>query len=1632
MGLTKIAGRYELQEQLGEGGMGVVWRALDTKTGSPVAIKVIRDISDANALELFAKEWRALAEMSHPNIVEVRDVDIIEENKHKKPFFVMPLLQGATLAELISHASARLTLGRVVEIITQVCKGLQAAHQRGLVHRDLKPSNIFVMDDYTAKIIDFGVVYLAGTKSTTGQKGTWQYMSPEQAQLKEITPASDIFSLGVVLYETLTLRKPFARATVEETVRAICKVIPPPVSEINPSVNDLVSKVVHKCLAKQPMHRFASASELAETLNKAYRNEPIFDPQKIQPRIERAKNAFKAGDDVFASEILGEIEAEGNLDPQITVLRSQIDLAAKVKKTRHLMEGARARMEQEELPLALEKVREVLELDPGNADALAMRGTIEKQRNETQIDKWLELAQTHLGNHDFTAARHAVEEVLAIRRGEPRGLDLMEKIESIEEEARHIRAQKEQLYNSALKAYQNDEVDTALSKLERLLVVGRSNPDAAVPERDAVYQSFYKEVRSERDAIHGAIEEAQHHFSGKNFAEALRICKDGLAKHPGNGAFLALKIQIEDAERQELSAYIAEVSNRVESEFDLDRRANILREACDRYPREAQFAQQLKVVRERRDLVNSVVAKARQFEERGQYSDALSQWDMLRNIHPQYPGLTFDLEQCKKQRDRQVRDEERTRAIQEVERFMEARSFAKAMDCANAALKEFPTDEELSVLLNRAEQGLERIKQSRRLLDEGQRAFTEKNLPHAAELLRNGLKLDPRFSGLRDALVNVLTEWARVLLQEDWRNAEPLYEEVRGVDPSHPAVQALRSTIAEAKRQAVVAKCLTSARDLAAAGNAAEALGVVRTARGDYPNDPRLEQYEATLLRDWKELRGVGNARMAPEVEGRVPERVPLEKLAGDAALEKPVGHEAELPSDVEIGRTVSEVQPVSRSQDVNRDRLRQFEATKVFPLEDKKKARESALMMRARAARKAVLDYVRSGVGWASTRRASIQWIPQRWVSLQRALPRWTSQKWAPLMLVGFAALIAVVAVVPYLAVHRRVPQTPSQIQPDKAATQVRIFKDPPDATVTVDSKPLPSDTVLVPAGGTVTIEVSRLGYKTKTMQLTSQPRQEIKLDAEPLRISIETSEKDGAVELDDQKVGDLSNGVLENYELAPDGNEHKLSVVVRDRRLFTLAFQAIPGAAPRLNPISANDFLAVAGLGANTTLYGGNSLKNVRLDEHKIADADSSGVALPPLTDQIHELKYGTSGEEGSVTLGVTPAPVLIIHSIAPIEQFLVTSNVEAATLTVDGEVVKRESHGWRLSRPPGMHRFALAADGYKAQTWTMTMRPRQTIRKEVALVALPAKPATIPVVIANGTSGTEVFLDGRKVGELDSAGNGQFPITATGPRHTLVLQKSGYENRIINFPTPQPAAAYRVADDYAKLTQLGMLTFSGVAKDLVVKYHRPEEPVQSANSATQVPVPAGKYEIIVDAPGFTPYRTEVTVMSGQPTPVNLSAVGPIPAVDDLAQVTRENGWFKGKDPSKFVYLKSGALNVDLVFSKPKSPNIFTKGKILWKVESSDGQAEVQYELEDQKLTRRLEVGGRATDQKSSKVEVGSVTQSGTLSVHVQVEHSRIRVTNDRGEMLDDYSAAGHDLSKGRIGIRTSSLFALWGNSR
>jgi serine/threonine-protein kinase len=1624
--------------------MGVVWRALDVKTGSPVAIKLMKDISDPVAVDLFTKEWRALAEISHPNIVEVRDVDVIEENGERKPFFVMPLLHGTTLAELIGNASARLTVERVVEIATHVCRGLQAAHQRGLVHRDLKPSNILVMEDDSAKIIDFGVVHLAGSKSVTGQKGTFQYMSPEQALMREITPASDLFSMGVILYEALTRRKPFARTTVPDTIDAVLKFIPPSVSELNPNVNQSISRVVHKCLAKQPIHRFASARDLADTLQKALRNEPVFDSVKIEQRIERAKSAYKTGDEAFASEILAELEAEGHLDPRITVLRTQIEMAAKTKKIRQLLESARARMEQDEIPLALDKIREVLGLDPENPDARAMRESIEKQRSETQIAKWLELAQTHLNNRDFAAARNAAQEVLAINRADARAMDLLEKIESTETEAKRIRDQKEQLYGSAMRAYQDGEISTALTKLERLFSVAQANPNAAIPERDAVYQSFYKEVRSERDTIHSALEDAQRQFREKNFASAMAVCRDLLAKYPNDGTFQALKIRIEDAERQELSSYTAEISKRLDGERDLDRRVDMLREACERYPNEAPFAQQLKLIRDRRDLVNSIVVKARQYEERRQYAEAISQWDILRNIHPDYPGIAFELEQCKKKRDQQGRDEERSRLVNEIDGLVKGRAFAKAIEYASSALQDFPGDTELAGLSTLAEQGLERTRESRRLFEEGQRCVTQGDLARATELLRSSLNLDPRAPGLRDAVVNILVERARSVGEDNWHDAEPLCQEAIELDANHPAVRVLRSTIADAKRKAFVVQCLTECRSLVAAGSFNEAAARIRKAREVYPNDSRLEQYEAILQKEINEfLRQeqrhkdqmvlTNNRRLAEQN----PDRANLK-----AVLENSYAIRAKHPDDPEIARTISEIELAVKNmahvEDLNQvlhgepvltgtggwraTMIQQAPGQAALHLPDRKgpqlveKTVTTAKAARTPAPQKYNFQtFVRQVT-------AIVQQGQRQLLVLARPNGKWSATR------LGIAGgVVVLLTLIAFLAFHKPGPRPIPESQP---APMVTISTDPPDSTVTSNGQPITNGAV--PSGAT--IEVSRLGYKTRQVQIQSDSDGKISLEPAPLHLSIHTSGSGGSAELDGQKIADFTEGSLE-YDVTADAVAHKLSVSSNNKQLFAFNVQVAPGQQPQITGFDVADLLAITSLGKDATLYGKSNLGTAHVRDQGVV-ITTSGAPIT-LTDQNHDLVFGAGEDQGSVSIDLSNTPTLLVQSLGGQGRVLITTNAENAKLTVDNLPVPRQGRGWTVSKTPGSHKFVLSAEGYETQSWTMAIQRRGIVSKNVLL----AKPV-VPTVLAginftSCTPGAEVAVDDKRVGELDPSGNLSLPHVVEVGKHTVTMTKPGYEARDVEVTISTSAPGKPLADAQISkvmlVPSLGTLSFEGAVRGTTVTYRRVGDPeFKKANLSEKLPLPPGQYEIVAEAPGYQKFATTVTLAKEIVTvSLNLKQT-PDYEFEDPTQVIHDGGWIKSKTTGKFINLRPGLLSANLVFERPHKTLIWEK-KVEWIVENSAHTARVQYSLEGQggKLTRKLVIGQEASNQQDAKVDAQAGSQNDSLSLHIRVEGGHVRVTNDRGAVLDDFTAPKQDFSNGRIAVRSDSHFLVRSNN-
>ena len=814
---TNLQDRYELGEVLGRGGMGVVYKAYDTVMNRHVALKTILEIDNPETTQLFYTEWSILATMVHPNIISIYDIGEFSQAGSKKPFFVMPLLPGTTLDKLIKDNSPSLTVPGVLGIIGQACRGLHAAHEQGLVHRDVKPSNIFVMDDHSVKIIDFGIARGVSGNSTN-MRGTVYYMAPEQFDQKPASPLSDLFSLAVVTYEALTRRKPFQGSSDFEIITAIQKLSPPPISELNHSAGYPVSQVVHKGLAKQPWSRFSSAREFGEALEKAMRNEPLlyFDSAKIKPRLERAARSFEQGDYDFASEVLAELEAEGQLDGDVARLRSRLDQAMRQSRIQQLLQSGRRFFEASEYTLALRKIQEAIDLDPNNADALSMKEQVEKERQEKKIEEGIALGRRSLERNALGQAKEALENVISLSPSETEALNLLAEIGRRELEVSHAREEKARLYEAAKEAWEKGETTLALGKLEGLIARDPELPEIDA-ERISTYENFYNQVHATHDTLQNAYEEARRNLSAGNIEAALATCKQYLSVYPNHALFKALQFDVEERRRQNLSAVIAETDRRVEQEPDLDKRMEILEEALKLYPGESHFERAARIVRDRLDLVNSIVAKARFFEERGQFNEALDQWQVLRSIHEGQPGLASEIERLTKRRDQQIRENSKSRLVQMAGKYLESGDYDRAMKTVQSALAEFPGEADLVELDKQVRKNQELASQAKELLDWARECSDKGAREESLQKLRRAHELDPRNTVIRTVLVNSLLEDARRYADSDWKAADAAVREALSVEPNSATAKSLASQIGDRMRQSAPPESPPPAAEPAAA-----------------------------------------------------------------------------------------------------------------------------------------------------------------------------------------------------------------------------------------------------------------------------------------------------------------------------------------------------------------------------------------------------------------------------------------------------------------------------------------------------------------------------------------------------------------------------------------------------------------------------------------------------------------------------------------------------------------------------------------------------------------------------------------------------------------------------------------------
>lgn len=263
-----IAGRYRIVAILGKGGMGEVYRADDLTLGTSVALKFLPPefAADPQRLEKFRSEVRLARQVSHPNICRVYDIVEAQHDERTRLFITMEYIDGEDLASLVRRIG-RLPGDKATQIARQLCAGLAAAHEQGIIHRDLKPANVMIDGRGRARITDFGIASAEAVEGHAAVAGTPQYMAPEQLDGREATKASDIFSLGLVLYELFAGKKVFDARTVAE-IRSLHKTsaTSTSLSSLVPDINPAVERVIDRCLARDPRDRPASAIAVAAAL----------------------------------------------------------------------------------------------------------------------------------------------------------------------------------------------------------------------------------------------------------------------------------------------------------------------------------------------------------------------------------------------------------------------------------------------------------------------------------------------------------------------------------------------------------------------------------------------------------------------------------------------------------------------------------------------------------------------------------------------------------------------------------------------------------------------------------------------------------------------------------------------------------------------------------------------------------------------------------------------------------------------------------------------------------------------------------------------------------------------------------------------------------------------------------------------------------------------------------------------------------------------------------------------------------------------------------------------------------------------------------------------------------------------
>jgi len=608
----RTIGRYEVVDRIGRGGMGVVFKAKDPRIGRQVAIKLL-SVHDEALRDRFVQEAQSVGNLAHRNIVTIFDF-----GEHEgQSYIVMEYVEGVTLADQI-HDNVPIPLWRKLEIIEELSRGLDYAHNRGIVHRDVKPANVMTDRDGVVKILDFGIARVGNITMTQAgmMLGTPNYMSPEQFESGRVDRRSDIFSVGVLFYELLSYRKAFTGDQVWDVMKAVMAKSPPPLSEFIPGIDPAVEAAVTRAIEKDPANRYQTLAEMTADLAKARarlgvrlateESDTVMTPpgvpapwtprptdreaiakrraERIDAYLTEARSAFDAGEFGTAVEVCDQALLLDPDDARVNTLIARARHALDHQQAVEILADARASLERGDLDQAASLVDQAVQLDPLFQEAREAKAAVSdriRQRDAEHKKRQQELAaaqkmverqkQEFAAGHyheaigaleHFTPRLEIVAEAIANMRSELAEIDRRAREEEEQERREQEEAQRRWVarqFDLAKRAMTVQKFVEAIEILEHV----RRHSSSAPGLEDLLKQAHHgksaadEAVRRQQE-IAGILERAAAAAAQGKLLDARSLVASALSMDPAHPEALAslreIKNAIEAEERQKQEA----------------------------------------------------------------------------------------------------------------------------------------------------------------------------------------------------------------------------------------------------------------------------------------------------------------------------------------------------------------------------------------------------------------------------------------------------------------------------------------------------------------------------------------------------------------------------------------------------------------------------------------------------------------------------------------------------------------------------------------------------------------------------------------------------------------------------------------------------------------------------------------------------------------------------------------------------------------------------------------------------------------------------------------------------------------------------------------------------------------------